>query len=184
VSVSLSGVSLPAALPAATHLTPGVRRGSSACAPFWSLAPCPRAAAPRRCRARGWLQTIQGSSDKPSKEAVVCRRCLRERFCANLRASKKSHMPAHTSGPLHEPPDNGWIREHKLRRIVSKLKEKFPSPHAAIKKLDRDGGGDLDRSRLYFIYPRPVLVSPPGIPPPSKSRNDLILQHLNLSGRR
>jgi hypothetical protein len=176
----------------ATHLTPGanrrqrpgVRRGSSVCAPFCSLAPCPRAASPWRCLARGWLQTIQGSSGKPSKEAVVCRCCLPERFCANVRASKKSHVPAHTPGPLHEPPDNGWISEHKLRRIVSKLKEKFPSPQAALKKLDRDGGGDLDRSRLYFIYPHPVLVSPPGIPRPSKSRNDLILLHLNLSGGR
>jgi hypothetical protein len=53
-------------------------------------------------------------------------------------------------GPLHEPPENGWIREHKLRRIVAKLKEKFPSPQAAMKKLDRDGGGDLDRYPLHL----------------------------------
>ncbi|MFN9901934.1 MAG: hypothetical protein ACK55Z_24760 [bacterium] len=66
----------------ATHLTPGanrrqrpgVRRGSSVCAPFCSLAPCPRAASPWRCLARGWLQTIQGSSGKPSNEACLCRR--------------------------------------------------------------------------------------------------------------
>ena len=50
-----------------------------------------------------------------------------------------------SDGMLHEPPDNGWIREHKLRRIVAKLKEKFPTAKAAMKKLDRDGGGDLDR---------------------------------------
>jgi hypothetical protein len=31
----------------------------------------------RRCRARGCLQTIQGGSGKPSKEAVECGRCRR-----------------------------------------------------------------------------------------------------------
>ena len=53
-----------------------------------------------------------------------------------------------SDGALHEPPDSGWIREHKLRRIVSKLKQTFPSPKAAMKKLDRDGGGDLDRKEI------------------------------------
>jgi Ca2+-binding EF-hand superfamily protein len=51
-------------------------------------------------------------------------------------------------GLLHEPPGLGWVREHKLRRIVNKFKEKFRSPQEAMKKLDRDGGGDLDRREM------------------------------------
>ena len=51
-------------------------------------------------------------------------------------------------GALHEPPGAGWIREHKLRRIVNKLKERFPNAEAAMTALDKDGGGDLDRKEI------------------------------------
>ena len=51
-------------------------------------------------------------------------------------------------GALHEPPGAEWIREHKLRRIVNKLKERFPIAEAAMTALDKDGGGDLDRKEI------------------------------------
>jgi len=91
--------------------------------------------------------------------AVFAHACAQAFFGKLARAHRHDVCPTHTRS-LHEPPDHDWIREHKLRRIVSKLKEKFPSPKAAMKKLDRDGGGDLDRS----LVPRPMSVHTPGTP--------------------
>ena len=51
------------------------RIAAEARAAFLALLPCRGA----RLLTRGYLQTIQGSSGKPSKEAVVCRRFRRAR---------------------------------------------------------------------------------------------------------
>lgn len=54
----------------------------------------------------------------------------------------------HEGAELHEAVGEGWIREHKLRRIQKKLEEKFSSSQDAVKKLDKDGSGEMSRAEI------------------------------------
>jgi hypothetical protein len=72
------------------------------------------------CLERGCLQTIQGSSGKPSKEAVVCRRCRRglipsfytQQSCRGYDSTEKANEQRRVLRRCSSRGESTWRRGH------------------------------------------------------------------------